>query len=592
MIDSLVAAQAAGGAWDTVRPALIFVTLTAGTLLVSELLQSISDWIRTSQTEYIQDHVKDLIHEKAITVDLAFYESPEYFDGLDQALSGANSRSLSLLQNCGSLLQNGITLFAMGAVLLPYGLWLPFVLFVSALPTLWVVLHFDRRYHAWWKGSTSTRRRALYYDIVLTHSTTAAELRQYDLGNRFRSAYRKLREQLRSEQSVQLRNQSIGRLVASILALLVAGATIAWMLWRVLQGELTLGDLGLFYMVFYRGQNVTRALLSSAGSIYTNSLFLANLFAFLELEPQVVDPPDPRPVPLTLTKGITFRHVTFQYPGSDRPVLEDFNLTVPAGKIVAIVGPNGAGKTTLIKLLCRLYDLQSGSIELDGISIRDFSLVDLRRRISVLFQAILNHHATAAESIAFGDINRIHDAEQIEAAARYAGAHDFINELPKGYATMLGKWFDTGVELSVGEWQRIAMSRAFLRQSPIMLLDEPTSAMDSWAEADWFDRFRTLAQGRTAIIITHRFTIAMRADIIHVMERGTIVESGSHHELVTQGGTYARSWTSQMAASLGAQHEESSWLREESLALRQPDRHEAAMTAPNGHGELNEPFRQ
>ncbi|MCC6457196.1 MAG: ABC transporter ATP-binding protein [Caldilineaceae bacterium] len=573
MIDSLVVAQAAQGAWEQVRPALLLVMLTAGVVLLGELLHSVSDWIRTSQSEYVQDQIKDLVHEKSIAVDLAFYESPAYFDGLDQALSEANSRSLSLLQNSGSLLQNGITLFAMGAVLLPYGTWLPLVLFISALPALWVVLHFDRRYHAWWKGTTSSRRRAQYYDIMLTHSVIAAELRQFDLGPYFRTAYRALRRRLRAEQLVQLRNQSLGRLAASALALLVAGATLAWMVWRALQGELTLGDLGLFYMVFNRGQGLMRALLSSAGSIYTNSLFLGNLFTFLALEPQVVDPPHPLPAPSTIRKGLTFRQVTFRYPGSERPVLQDFNLTVPAGKIVAIVGPNGAGKTTLIKLLCRLYDPQCGSIELDGIPIAHLAIADLRRQISVLFQAIHNHHATAAQNIAFGDVNGSPSAGEIERAARYAGAHEFISQMPCGYATMLGKWFDNGVELSVGEWQRIAMSRAFLRQAPLMLLDEPTSAMDSWAEADWFDRFRTLVAGRMAIIITHRFTIAMRADMIHVMEGGQIVESGSHHELIAQGGLYARSWASQMAAGGAAVRDELARSSEQPLWQQEAEQH-------------------
>ncbi|MEZ4728991.1 MAG: ABC transporter ATP-binding protein [Caldilineaceae bacterium] len=516
LIDSLVAARAANGDWTAIRTTLALVALMAGIILLGELLQSLSAWVRAAQTEYIQDHIKDLVHAQSVAVDLAFYETPAYFDHLDQARSEADSRSLALLQNSGALLQNGITFLAMGAVLLPYGAWLPPVLLLSALPALVVVLHFDRRYHQWWQSATAARRWAQYYDLVLTHSLVAAELRQFGLGPYFRAAYQSIRKRLRTERLAQLQRQSLGKGAAGAFALLVTGLTLAWMVYRVLQGELTLGDLGLFYQAFQRGQSLMQTLLGSAGQLYTHSLYLGNLFTFLELKPQIIDAHSPVAAPCTLKEGIRFHQVTFCYPGSERPALENFSLTLPAGKTVAIVGTNGAGKTTLIKLLCRLYDPQAGHIELDGVDIRDLSLADLRRRISVLFQAPINHHATAAQNISFGDIQAQVGTEAIEAAARSAGAHELITRMPQGYATLLGKWFDNGIELSIGEWQRIGMARAFLRQAPIILLDEPTSAMDSWAEADWFERFRTLAQGRIGVIITHRFTIAMRrSDLCH-----------------------------------------------------------------------------
>jgi ATP-binding cassette subfamily B protein len=292
-----------------------------------------------------------------------------------------------------------------------------------------------------------------------------------------------------------------------------------------------------------------RTLLGNVGQIYTNSLFVGNLFEFLSLEPQVVDPPEPLPAPSVLKEGIRFREVTFRYPESERVALQDFNLTIPAGKIVAIVGDNGAGKSTLVKLLCRFYDPEAGRIELDGTDIRDLSIKQLRRLLTVLFQFPINYHATVAQSIAKGDLQAQLSVAEIEAAARGAGAHEFIARLPQGYDTLLGKWFAKGTNLSGGELQRIALARAFVRQAQIIILDEPTSAMDPWAEADWLDRFRTLGNGRTAIVITHRFTLAMRADMIHVMRNGQIVESGSHDELLAQGSFYAQSWKTQMQAS-------------------------------------------
>jgi ATP-binding cassette subfamily B protein len=333
------------------------------------------------------------------------------------------------------------------------------------------------------------------------------------------------------------------------VALLGTGAAMSWMIWRAVHGQATLGDLALFYQAFNRGQDLMRSLLGSVGQIYSNSRFLGNLFTFLELQPEVADAAAPVAAPGLLKQGIAFRDVTFRYPGSERPALQHFNLTIPAGKIVAIVGLNGAGKTTLVKLLCRFYDPQDGSVELDGVDIRAIAVEELRRQITVLFQFPMPYQCTASENIALGDVQRAVSAAQIEAAARSAGAHETIARLAHGYETQLGKWFGDGVELSGGEWQRLAMARAYLRQAPILALDEPTSAMDSWAEADWFDRLRTLASGRTGLIITHRFTIAMRADIIHVMDDGRIVESGSHAELLAQGGQYASSWNAQMQAA-------------------------------------------
>jgi ATP-binding cassette subfamily B protein len=247
-----------------------------------------------------------------------------------------------------------------------------------------------------------------------------------------------------------------------------------------------------------------------------------------------------------LREGIRFRQVGFRYPGSQHVALADFNLTIPAGQMVAIVGPNGAGKSTLIKLLCRLYDPDEGRIELDGVSLRDLDLEKLRSLITVLFQQPVHYSATVRENIALGkEPGSAQGFEQLAAAARAAGAADIIEHLPSGYDTLLGKWFDGGTELSGGEWQRLALARAFLRPAPILLLDEPTSAMDSWAENDWIQRFRGLANGRTVILITHRFTTARRADIIHVMADGRIVESGRHADLLARGGPYAQSWIAQ-----------------------------------------------
>jgi ATP-binding cassette subfamily B protein len=352
-------------------------------------------------------------------------------------------------------------------------------------------------------------------------------------------------DRLRGKRLHMAREQVIAQLAASVIALLAAGAAVGWMGWKLVLGLVTLGDLALFYQAFSRGQGLMRSLLENAGQVYANSLFLGDLFEFLSLNPQVTDPEKPMPVPL-LRQGIRLEKVTFTYPGRERPVLENMSLEIPAGQVAAIVGPNGVGKSTLIKLLCRLYDPDQGQIFVDEVDLRRFKLEDLRRRITVLFQEPVHYQESASENIRLSSLNTEKEEPLIRQAASAAGADEFISRLPEGYGNLLGRWFAGGVDLSVGEWQRVALARAFLRKAPLIILDEPTSALDPWTEADWMQRFRQLAAGQTALVITHRLTTAARADVIYVMQAGKIIESGTHRELVAAGGLYARSWKSQV----------------------------------------------
>jgi ATP-binding cassette subfamily B protein len=548
VVNTIVRVVGKGISWESIQTILIPVGLMAGVLLVTEFLQGASEWIRAAQSELVQDYISGLVHRQSVAIDFGCYESSEYNDRLERAREGAGSRSLALLENTGTLLQNSITLFAMAAILIPYGFWLPIILVVSAFPAFYVAFSTNLQQYHWSQRTTTDRRRLQYYELLLTSSWTAGELRLFNFGSYFQSAYQKLRRRLRNEQMKLVRQQTLNRVAAGFIALLVTGGSLAWMGRQVLLGIITLGDLALFYQAFNQGQSIVKSLLGSLGQIYKNSLFISNLFDFLQLKPQIVDPPQPLPIPSKVRRGINLRQVTFRYPGSEQAILENFNLTIPAGKIVAVVGDNGAGKSTLIKLLCRFYDPESGSIELDGNDIREYCVEAFRKLITVLFQEPLPYYVSVADNIAMGDLSITPSQSEIEASAKDAGIHDKIMRLTDGYDSMLGKWFPDGTDLSGGEWQRLALARAFLRKAEIIILDEPTSAMDPWAEHDWLERFRKMANGRTAIVITHRFTLAMRADIIHVMRAGQIVESGNHEQLLAQAGLYAQSWQSQMGS--------------------------------------------
>jgi ATP-binding cassette subfamily B protein len=495
----------------------------------------------------IQERVFDLLHRKAVDVDFAFYDKADFHDLLYRARSEAAAKPQVLLELAGSLLQSGVMLAAMAASLAAITAWLPVLLAPAACVALYLQARSNRQYHCWWESSTQERRRSSYYDHLLTSGSTAAEIRQFGLGDVFRRSYQQVQQKLRGERLDLLRRQGAVRLCAHLISGGVVAGAMLWMLRRTLDGAATLGQLVLFYQILQRGHGQLQSLLAIAGQLYGNALYLGDLFRFLDL-PSSVKPPE-RPVvfPTPVREGIILENVSFRYPGASCWAVRNLNMHIPAGRITAIVGENGAGKSTVIKLLCRLYDPQDGSIRVDGVDLRDVEIGSLIRSVGVLFQTPVTYQATVEDNI--DPVGRGSVTAEVQRAAKCAGAEEFIQRLPQGYDTLLGKWFDSGVELSAGEWQRIATARALLGRPAVLLLDEPTSFLDAWAEPAWIERIRAWDEAATIIIITHRFSIARQADQIYVLRNGALVESGRHDHLIAAGRHYAGSWQSQMQSA-------------------------------------------
>ena len=557
VVDALIAAINAEAGWSGAVPVVLPVALMGLVTLAGALTGVAATWVHELQAGLLQDHISGLIHAKSATVRMQFYDFPEFFDHLHRARQEAGYRPAQLLHALGALFRSGITLFAVAAVLVPHGGWvLPVVLLLSTAPSLCGVIVNSLRRQRWQHGATKLERRARYYDYALTARESAAETRAYHLTARFSQAYQTLRTRLRQGRLNLLRCEGVRELGGLLVGFGVVGVAAAWAMNEALTGRVTAGALAMFYAAFVQGQGAMRSALGGAGQLFANSLFLGHLFAFLELETEATSNHEDAPLRdarLRLTDSIRFEGVNFSYPGSPRAALSGLTLTVPAGKTVAIVGPNGAGKSTVFKLLCRFYDPQEGRILVDERDIAEPTPAEVRRSLSVLFQDPVRYSATVEESVALAETLEAPSPVRVRAAVHAAGAEAIVDQLPQGYDTLLGKEFETGTELSGGEWQRMALARALMRPAPILLLDEPTSAMDSWAEVEWFDRLREATVGRTTLIITHRFTTAMRADVIHVMDDGRIVESGSHEELVNAGGSYAFSWARQTRESSSVQ---------------------------------------
>ncbi|KRD40201.1 ABC transporter ATP-binding protein [Lysobacter sp. Root983] len=555
IIDEAVRLVAAGVEFESVRAALDGGQLTTllgllalefGLAIGSDLLGRLISYGDSLLSELFTNATSVRLMEHAATLDLEDFEDPDLQDKLDRARRQTMGR-MNLMSQLFGQVQDTITVISFAIGLLVYAPWLILLLAVALIPAFVGEAHFNALGYSLNFAWTPERRQLEYVRQMGASVETAKEVKIFNLHRYLIAKYRELADKFfKANRSLARRRAFWGTLLAALgtLGYYVAYAYIAW---RTVKGDFSIGDLTFLAGSFRRLRQLLEGLLVGFSQVAGQALYLDDLFSFFEIEPEIVSPADPLPVPRPIARGFAFENVGFRYPDAERWALRGLNFELRAGEVLALVGENGAGKTTLVKLLARLYDPDEGRILLDGRDLREYDLDELRANIGVIFQDFVRYHLTAGENIGVGQIDAMHDEERIRNAARRAMADQVIESLPQGYDQQIGRRFKTGVDLSGGQWQKIAIARAYMRDAQVMILDEPTAALDARSEFEVFQRFKELSDDRTAVLISHRFSSVRMADRILVLAEGRLEASGTHTELLAQGGRYAELFELQAA---------------------------------------------
>jgi ATP-binding cassette subfamily B protein len=536
IVDAVVTAIRAGG--GDPRHVVEFVALEGALVATIAAAQRGLSLCQSLLRAQLGQRVNVMILEKALTLNLSHFEDSEFYDKLTRARREASTRPLSLVTRTFGLVQNAISLVSYGALLSNFSPWAVVVLLLAGLPAFIAEAKFSGDAFRLFRWRSPETRMQIYLETVLAREDHAKEVKLYGLGPRLLERYRDIFRRLyKEDRALTIRRDAWG-FGLGLVATLALYAAYAWIAVSTVRRAITLGQMTMYLALFRQGQAAVSAMLSAVGGMYEDNLYLSTLYEYLETDVPAqagVALHGPHP-----EDGIRFEDVSFTYPEAEEPALEHITLHLTPGTSVALVGENGSGKTTLIKLLTRLYSPTSGRILLDGRDLAEWDEQALRERIGVIFQDFTRYQMLVGENVGAGDERYFEDEPRWREAAAKGMASEFIDTLPAGYQTQLGKWFKDGRELSGGQWQKIALARAFMRtRADILVLDEPTAAMDAQAEADIFEHFRQLAKERITILISHRFSTVRMADQIAVLDRGRIIERGSHEELMQLNGRYA-----------------------------------------------------
>jgi ATP-binding cassette subfamily B protein len=540
-----------GPSFTAVNMIILIAILQLALFAITALLGTIRNITQQLLQNSVAMRIQLMVMEKAASLDLSFYEDPASYDLLRRAQTDSINRPVMMISTAFGLVQTLLTFITMIALLIVVSPLLALLALVSPIPAFIA----DTRYG--WRGYNIARwgsrllRRMNYMVTLVTTDSYAKEVKLFGLGGYFIERYRVIASRFYDSQRAQVTQRYLTGFALGNISTIATSVTYLYVALQAIVGRLSLGDLSLYTAAAQSVQGSIQGILGGFSGMYEHNLYLNNLFELMETRSSMPIKETPVKVPVPMRGEIRFENVTFAYPGAEKPALTDLSFTIRAGETLAVVGRNGAGKTTLFKLICRLYDPNEGRILIDGVDIRDFDPSDLREHVGAMFQDYVTYQATASENIGLGNVPDIGNRTAIESAGRQAGADELISSLPEGYDTALGKWFDAGVNLSGGEWQKVALARAFMRDAKILLLDEPTSALDAQAEYDLFERLHSLTQGRTAVYISHRFSTVRRADRIVFLEHGRLVEEGTHEELMRLNGRYARLFRMQASAYTG-----------------------------------------